>query len=269
MSPLFVGSGSNGSEGRSDRFGLPTGASDPGTAEAGDLYFNTTDNKVKVYDGTAWSEVAGGGGGSGQPTTLSTKDILGDGSGVALYQFDGNSQSTASSTFNGTDGSGVSYPTNSKYGTNCVDFNNTSDGVITPNSNPLSAYPFTVSLWAQSDDGWILSGNANKILVNTDIGGQRVSMGMVRQPGWPIGIHVMYGGTSHFTSWMDNMQAGGTNYWHHIVWSVSGSATFSINYGLMDTELIYLIMEVDMVDLQDGDLVLMLMLQQVNCLMVE
>lgn len=225
MSPLFVGSGSTGSEGRSDRFGLPSAASDPGTAEAGDLYFNTTDNKVKVYDGTAWSEVAGGGGGSNQPSTLSTKDILGDGSGVALYQFDGNSQSTASSNFNGTDGSGVSYPTNSKYGSNCVDFNNTSNGVITPNNNPLSSYPFTVSLWAQSDDGWILNNNANKILVNTDIGGQRVSMGMVRQPGWPIGVHVMYGNSSHFISWMDNMQAGGTNYWHHIVWSVSGSAS--------------------------------------------
>ena len=225
MSPLFVGSGSTGSEGRSDRFGLPSAASDPGTAEAGDLYFNTTDNKVKVYDGTAWSEVAGGGGGSNQPTTLSTKDILGDGSGVALYQFDGTSQSTASSSLNGTDGSGVTYPTNSKYGSNCVDFNNTSNGVITPNNNPLSSYPFTVSLWAQSDDGWILSGNANKIIVNTDIGGQRVSMGIVRNPGWPIGVHIMYGGTSHYISWMDNMQAGGTNYWHHIVWSVSGSAS--------------------------------------------
>ena len=226
MSPLFVGSGSTGSEGRSDRFGLPSAASDPGTAEAGDLYFNTTDNKVKVYDGTAWSEVAGGGGGgSNQPTTLNTKDILEDGSGIALYQFDGNSQSTASSNFNGTDGSGVSYPTNSKYGSNCVDFNNTSNGVITPNNNPLSAYPFTVSLWAQSDDGWILTANSiNKILVNTDIGGQRVSMGMVKNPGWPTGVHVMYGNSSHFVGWMDNMQAGGTNYWHHIVWSVSGSA---------------------------------------------
>ncbi len=224
MSPLFVGSGSNGSEGRSDRFGLPTAASDPGTAEAGDLYYNTTDNKVKVYDGTAWSEVAGGGGGSNQPTTLSTKDILGDGSGVALYQFDGNSQSTASSSFNGSDGSGVSYPTNSKYGTNCVDFNNTSNAVITPNNNPLSSYPFTVSLWAQSDDGWILSSSSvNKILVNTDINGQRVSMGIVRNPGWPVGVHIMYGGTSHYVSWMDNMQAGGTNYWHHIVWSVNNS----------------------------------------------
>ena len=58
MSPLIVGSGSTGSEGRSDRFGLPTAASDPGTAEAGDLYFNTTDNKVKLYDGTSWADLA-------------------------------------------------------------------------------------------------------------------------------------------------------------------------------------------------------------------
>ena len=60
MSPLFVGSGSTGSEGRSDRFGLPTGTSDPGTAEAGDLYYNTDTNKIRYYDGTAWADLSGG-----------------------------------------------------------------------------------------------------------------------------------------------------------------------------------------------------------------
>jgi len=63
MSPLIVGSGSSGSEGRSDRFGLPTGTSDPGTAEAGDLFYNTDTNNIRVYDGSAWADLASGGGG--------------------------------------------------------------------------------------------------------------------------------------------------------------------------------------------------------------
>lgn len=32
-------------------------AADPGTASAGDIYFNTTLNKIKVYSGTAWETV--------------------------------------------------------------------------------------------------------------------------------------------------------------------------------------------------------------------
>ena len=69
MSPLIVGSGSSGSEGRSDRFGLPTGTSDPGTAEAGDLYYKTDTNKIRYYDGTQWLDLAAGGGGGGGGVT--------------------------------------------------------------------------------------------------------------------------------------------------------------------------------------------------------
>lgn len=65
MSPLIVGSNSEGSEGRSDRLGLPVGTSDPGTAEAGDLYYKTDTNKIRYYDGTQWNDLAAGGGGGG------------------------------------------------------------------------------------------------------------------------------------------------------------------------------------------------------------
>ena len=51
---LFAGSGNNGTEARSNRLGLPTGTSDPGSAEAGDMYYNTSSNKVRYYDGSAW-----------------------------------------------------------------------------------------------------------------------------------------------------------------------------------------------------------------------
>ena len=40
---------------RSNRLGLPTGTSDPGSAEAGDMYYNTSSNKVRYYDGSAWN----------------------------------------------------------------------------------------------------------------------------------------------------------------------------------------------------------------------
>ena len=64
MSPLIVGN-TEGSEGRSDRLGLPIGTSDPGTAEAGDLYYKTDTNKIRYHDGTQWNDLAAGGGGGG------------------------------------------------------------------------------------------------------------------------------------------------------------------------------------------------------------
>jgi hypothetical protein len=80
MSPLFVGSGSSGSEGRSDRLGLPTGTTDPGTAEAGDLFYNTDTNKIRYYDGTQWLDLAagGGGGGGGSGYTIANSLMLDD-----------------------------------------------------------------------------------------------------------------------------------------------------------------------------------------------
>lgn len=54
---LFAGSGNNGTEAKSDRLGLPTGTSDPGSGEAGDMYYNTTDQKVKFHNGTSWTNL--------------------------------------------------------------------------------------------------------------------------------------------------------------------------------------------------------------------
>lgn len=39
--------------------------SDPASAVKGDLYFNTTSNKFRGYDGSAWGAIGGGGGGTG------------------------------------------------------------------------------------------------------------------------------------------------------------------------------------------------------------
>ena len=54
--PVQVGS-STGTIFEGDRTKLPTGTSDPGTAEAGDMYFNTSTSKVRIYDGSSWSDL--------------------------------------------------------------------------------------------------------------------------------------------------------------------------------------------------------------------
>ena len=32
-------------------------ASDPASGEAGDVYYNSTDNKLRVYNGTSWIDL--------------------------------------------------------------------------------------------------------------------------------------------------------------------------------------------------------------------
>lgn len=45
------------SEFKLDRLGIATGTSDPSGASAGDIYYNTDTNKVRVYDGSSWKDV--------------------------------------------------------------------------------------------------------------------------------------------------------------------------------------------------------------------
>ena len=61
MAPLFVGSNSDDSRIRSDRVGLAASTSNPASADTGDVYYNSTDNKLNVYDGSGWVEAGGGG----------------------------------------------------------------------------------------------------------------------------------------------------------------------------------------------------------------
>ena len=84
---VFVGDGTTGVEARADRLGLPTGTTDPATAEAGDMYYKTDTNKIRVYDGTAWADLAssdggGGDGGGGGGTTAIVNNSLRFGSDI-------------------------------------------------------------------------------------------------------------------------------------------------------------------------------------------
>ena len=54
--PVRVGT-TSGTIFEGDRTKLPTGTTDPSTAEAGDLYYKTDTNKIRIYDGSAWSDL--------------------------------------------------------------------------------------------------------------------------------------------------------------------------------------------------------------------
>ena len=61
MAPIFVGSNSDDTRIRSNRVGLAASTADPGSASEGDIYYDSTNNQVKTYDGSSWSAIQGSG----------------------------------------------------------------------------------------------------------------------------------------------------------------------------------------------------------------
>ena len=61
MAPIFVGSDNENSRIRSNRIGFAASTSDPSSASEGDGYYNSTDNQLKLYDGSAFNAVKGSG----------------------------------------------------------------------------------------------------------------------------------------------------------------------------------------------------------------
>ena len=93
-------------------------------------------------------------------------------------------------------------------------------------SSIVSAYPFTVSMWASHpNSGWAPSSGMNQ-LMNMSIAGQRVSLGTVLNGGWPTGPTIMYGGSNHWS--FDGTIAFPTaNKFYNIVYSIAGSNSSS------------------------------------------
>ena len=54
---VVVGDGTTGTEFKSDRIEYPTGTSDPSSPSSGDVYYNTNDSKLRVYDGSSWTDL--------------------------------------------------------------------------------------------------------------------------------------------------------------------------------------------------------------------
>ena len=61
MAPIFVGSNDDNSRVRSNRVGFAISTSNPGSASEGDAYYNSTDNQLNIYDGSAWASAGAGG----------------------------------------------------------------------------------------------------------------------------------------------------------------------------------------------------------------
>ncbi len=55
--PIITGSGNSGTEMNSDKLGIPTGTSDPESGTTGQIYYNTTTNKIRLYNGSSWVDV--------------------------------------------------------------------------------------------------------------------------------------------------------------------------------------------------------------------
>ena len=55
MSPIYVGVGTADSEARSTTIGLPLLTADPSSPQAGDMYYSTSESKVRYYNGSAWA----------------------------------------------------------------------------------------------------------------------------------------------------------------------------------------------------------------------
>jgi hypothetical protein len=58
---IFVGSDNNDSKIRDNRVGLAISTSNPSSPDTGDAYYNSTDNKLTVYNGSDWASAGGGG----------------------------------------------------------------------------------------------------------------------------------------------------------------------------------------------------------------
>lgn len=97
--PVIVGDGTGaGVEGKSDRIGIPTGSSDPTSAEVGDLYFNIPNSTLKIYNGVGWEDLGAGTiapNGSSSFPAVSAAQLLSDypnlNSGVYYLQTSGGS----------------------------------------------------------------------------------------------------------------------------------------------------------------------------------
>jgi hypothetical protein len=61
-----------------NKIGLPVFPSAPSSPSKGDMYYNSTEDSVFVFDGLIWLDLAAGGGGSGDITAvIAGTDITG------------------------------------------------------------------------------------------------------------------------------------------------------------------------------------------------
>lgn len=146
---------------------------------------------------------------------------LNDGSNLAYYKFEGNGNDYNGS-YNSTSQSGTptfTATTSSQYWNNSSSSNYTVPTVV-------NAYPFSVTAWIYipTSVGWS-GGVSNRVVVNTSIAGQRVTLGLVDWEGNNVDEwHIMYGGTNH---WTFAPTSRPLDTWIHIAWTVAESNSSS------------------------------------------
>jgi|TARA_B110000858_G_C17591830_1_gene376048 hypothetical protein len=144
-----------------------------------------------------------------------TLDVLGNGSCVSLYTFDNELPPGAY-----TAGTNAFDPTKRKFGASSFKANNTN--TYKPNPAPINAYPFSMSCWAYNENWAANPDSTNKVLLNTSIAGQRVTLCVV---DWSSNggstLSIMYGGSNHWT--FGGILDLPVNTWIQIVFSLPGS----------------------------------------------
>lgn len=78
----------------------PSLASDPASGVSGAIYYNTTSNVLKFYNGTTWSAIGTGGGGSGTSNSLEVLDTAPNSPAQGRIYFD--SAENTIKIYNGT-----------------------------------------------------------------------------------------------------------------------------------------------------------------------
>ena len=148
-------------------------------------------------------------------------DILSDGSCIALWNLN-NSSADVSGNYTATSmSSGTStYSTTSAFGSHSWNAGTSTGNVLTI-PNPRNSYPLTVCAWGYLAD-WNTTTINNAEMVNGDIGGQRLTMGLVDWTGnGQNEFDIMYGGSNHWTfAYPGGSLSSG---WHHVVFSIPGN----------------------------------------------
>ena len=153
-----------------------------------------------------------------------TQDIFENSSCVSLYTFD-DELPPGKYELDGTNAFANS--TNRKFGSNSFEANNTTSYKISP--GPINAYPFSVSCWLYNAN-WVTNpGSTNKVILNTSIAGQRVTLCAV---DWSNNsnteLSIMYGSSNHWT--FGSVTDLPVNHWIQVVWSMPSSN--STNHGV-------------------------------------
>jgi len=195
-----------------DQVVLPTGSSDPTSGNAtGQIYFNTNNSSLKVYEGTEWIDVGG------NLYRVSTFDVFEDGSTVALWLMNGNGVDVGGN-YNFSGDTGNSNFTTGQFG---QAFNGTGTNHLETSSVSLTG-AYSVSFWYNSST----TGQNNKRLVCVK--------GTSTSTGWnnynnSLGFYLGNGVSSGVASVTRKAQIPDSQVndggWHHLVYTVTTGGT--------------------------------------------